>query len=140
MESSDRFFSDAEVSVTGHSWTSGAIATDYNERTWHADYDEGIRGRSRKRRSARAGSPASRPAAEAEDELEDPEGGYLFEAFGGPAPSRPPSAGPGKLSMAIYGEGTAKESGDMSAYQAPGWKDGDIRYFDTCRAKQFIDG
>jgi hypothetical protein len=40
----DRFFSDAEVSVTGHSWTSGGIATDHNERTWAADYDEGIRG------------------------------------------------------------------------------------------------
>src|SRR5204862_304804 len=40
----DRFFSDAEVSVTGHSWTSGAIATEHNERTWQADYDNGIRG------------------------------------------------------------------------------------------------
>lgn len=40
----DSFYSDAEVSVTGHSWTSGAIATDHNERTWHADYDQGIRG------------------------------------------------------------------------------------------------
>ncbi|MEY2459084.1 MAG: hypothetical protein QOG30_914, partial [Acidimicrobiaceae bacterium] len=40
----DRFFSDAEVSVTGHSWTSGGIATDHNERTWPADYDENVRG------------------------------------------------------------------------------------------------
>jgi len=25
-------------------WTSGADATDHNERTWEADYDQGIRG------------------------------------------------------------------------------------------------
>jgi hypothetical protein len=42
--------------------------------------------------------------------------------------------------MAIYGERTAVASGDMSAYKAPGWKDGDISYFDTCRAAQFING
>src|SRR5207237_5619331 len=79
----DRFFSDAEVSVTGHSWTSGAIATDHNERTWPADYDEGIRG-------THGGGDPLRPSigggpgeliARAEDELQDPKGGYLFEAF-----------------------------------------------------------
>jgi hypothetical protein len=42
--------------------------------------------------------------------------------------------------MAIYGEHTAIESGNMDAYKAPSWKDGDIAYFDTCRAAQLIDG
>jgi hypothetical protein len=42
--------------------------------------------------------------------------------------------------MGIYGEHTAAESGDMSAYKAPGWKDGDLQYFDTCRAAEFING
>jgi hypothetical protein len=28
----------------------------------------------------------------------------------------------------------------MDAYKAPGWKDGDIQYFDNCRADQFITG
>jgi DNA-binding beta-propeller fold protein YncE len=137
----DRFFSDAEVSVTGHSYTSGAIATDHNERTWPADYDEGIRG-------SRGGEDPLRPGmggaaggliGEAEDELDDPEGGYIFEAFR-EAGATPPSDHPGELSMAIYGEHTARESGDMSAYMAPGWKDGDLRYFDSCRAAQLIDG
>jgi DNA-binding beta-propeller fold protein YncE len=137
----DRFFSDAEVSVTGHSYTSGAIATDHNERTWPADYDEGVRGN-------RGGGDPLRPGiggaaggliSEAEDELDDPEGGYIFEAFRR-AGATPPSDAPGALSMAIYGESTARESGNMDAYKAPGWKDGDLRYFDTCRAAQLIDG
>jgi hypothetical protein len=42
--------------------------------------------------------------------------------------------------MAIYGERTARSSGNMDAYKAPNWKDGDIQYFDTCRADQFITG
>ena len=77
---------------------------------------------------------------EAEDELDDPEGGYVFEAFKRAGAVPPAQAGPGKLSMAIYGESTARESGDMDAYKAPSWKAGDIQYFDTCRAAQFITG
>lgn len=137
----DRFFSDAEVSVTGHSYTSGAIATDYNERTWQADYDEGIRGNHGNGDPLRegVGGEAGGLIGQASDELGDPEGGYIFEAFRD-AGATPPSDNPGELSMAIYGEGTARESGDMSAYQAPAWKAGDLRYFDSCRAAQFIDG
>jgi DNA-binding beta-propeller fold protein YncE len=147
---SDRFFSDAEVSVTGHSFTSGAIATDHNEKTWQADYDQGIRG-------AHGGGDPLRPSvgaendkaiAESEDELDDPEGGYIFEAFKR-AGAKPPLTKDADLTMAIYGESTARESGDMSAYQAKGknkdgstayWKQGDIQYFDTCRANMFITG
>src|SRR5438270_9452137 len=133
----DRFFSDAEVSVTGHSWTAGAIATDHNEKTWHADYDQGIRG-------THGGGDPLRPSVEkavndGDDELQDPEGGYIFEAFKR-AGAQPPSDNPSALTMGIYGERTARESGDMNAYKAPGWKDGDIQYFDTCRADQFITG
>jgi len=43
--------------------------------------------------------------------------------------------------MAIYGEHTARQSGhSLDAYVAKGWKDGDIEYYDTCRAKEFITG
>ncbi|MDQ1396007.1 MAG: hypothetical protein QOG64_1266, partial [Acidimicrobiaceae bacterium] len=138
---SDRFYSDAEVSVTGHSWTSGGVATDHNEKTWPADYDQGIRsshGGGDPLRPSVGGQPA-KAIADADDELQDPEGGYIFEAFKR-AGATVPSDSPGSLSMAIYGEHTARESGDMSAYQAPHWKDGDIQYFDTCRALQFVTG
>ena len=137
----DNFFSDAEVSVTGHSWTSGAIATDHNEKTWQADYDQGVRG------SHGNGDPLKGSVAGAngqaiqanEDELNDPEGGYLFEAFKR-AGATPPSDSPGKLSMAIYGESTARASKGMDVYKAPGWKDGDISYSDTCRVLTLRDG
>lgn len=136
---SDRFFSDAQVSVTGHSWTSGAIATDHNEKTFQADYDQGLRGSHGNGDPLRPGVGAG-AVGEAENELNDPEGGYLFEAFKDAGAVPPAEAGATKLSMAIYGESTARESGGMTAYKAPGWKDGDIQYFDTCRAHQFIEG
>ena len=141
---SDRFFSDAEVSVTGHSFTSGAIATDHNEKTWPADYDEGIRGNhgNGDRLRPSVGGEPGEAIGEAEEELDDPEGGYIFEAFKR-AGAKPPMTPGAKLTMAIYGESTARESGDMSAYQAKGnasWKAGDIQYFDTCRANMFITG
>jgi DNA-binding beta-propeller fold protein YncE len=137
----DNFFSDAEVSVTGHSWTSGAVATDHNERTWEADYDQGVRG------SHGNGDPLKgslsgaqgKQIQDAEDELYDPEGGFIFEAFKR-AGATPPSDHPGRLSMGIYGESTARESGNMDAYKAPGWKDGDISYSDTCRVLTLRDG
>ncbi|MDP9181842.1 MAG: alkaline phosphatase family protein [Actinomycetota bacterium] len=137
----DNFFSDAEVSVTGHSWTSGAIATDHNERTWPADYDEGIRGNHGNGDPLKGSLPGAQGDAisTGEDELDDPEGGYVFEAFKR-AGATPPSDRPGRLSMAIYGESTARESGNMNAYKAPGWKDGDLAYSDTCRVLSFRDG
>lgn len=137
----DNFFSDAEVSVTGHSWTSGAVATDHNEKTWQADYDEGIRG-SHGNGDPLKGSVGGAPGSaiqQGEDELNDPEGGYLFEAFKR-AGATPPSDHPGTLSMAIYGESTARTSKGMDAYKAPGWKDGDISYSDTCRVLTLRDG
>jgi len=138
----DNFFSDAEVSVTGHSWTSGAIATDHNERTWEADYDQGIRGTHGNGDPLRGSLSDSQGAQiqAGEDELYDPEGGFVFEAFRR-AGATPPSDHPGRLSMAIYGEGTARESGKtMDVYKAPGWKNGDIAYSDTCRVLTFRDG
>ncbi|MBA3654942.1 MAG: bifunctional YncE family protein/alkaline phosphatase family protein [Actinobacteria bacterium] len=139
---SDRFFSDAQVSVTGHSWTSGAIATDHNEKTWPADYNQGIRGNHGNGdplRPAISGGPGGQ-ISDAENELNDPEGGYIFEAFKRAGAVAPAQAGPGKLSMGIYGEHTARESGTtLDMYKAPSWG-GDIEYFDTCRADLFITG
>jgi DNA-binding beta-propeller fold protein YncE len=138
----DNFFSDAEVSVTGHSWTSGAITTDHNERTWEADYDEGARGNHGNGDPLKGSlSDANGAAIQAgEDELYDPEGGFIFEAFKR-AGATPPSDHPGRLSMAIYGESTSRTAGKtMDAYKAPGWKDGDIAYSDTCRVLTLRDG
>lgn len=139
---SDRFFSDAQVSVTGHSWTSGAIATDHNELTWPADYDEGLRGTHGNGDPLKPGveGKPGEEIGEAEDELDDPEGGYIFEAFKRAGAVDPAHAQPDKLSMAIYGESTARESGNMDNYKAADWKKGDIQYFDTCRAHMFISG
>jgi DNA-binding beta-propeller fold protein YncE len=137
----DNFFSDAEVSVTGHSWTSGAVATDYNEKTWEADYDQGLRG-SHGNGDPLKGSISGQQGKDiqaAEDRLKDPQGGYIFEAFKR-AGATPPTDNPGRLSMGIYGESTAQTSGNMDAYKAPGWKDGDISYSDTCRVLTFRDG
>ena len=137
----DNFFSDAEVSVTGHSWTSGAVATDHNEKTWQADYDQGVRGSHGNSDPVKGsvGGANGKAIQANEDELNDPEGGYLFEAFKR-AGATPPSDHPGKLSMAIYGESTARTSKGMDVYKAPGWKDGDISYSDTCRVLTLRDG
>jgi DNA-binding beta-propeller fold protein YncE len=140
----DSFYSDAEVSVTGHSWTSGAVATDHNEKTWPADYDQGIRGTHGNSDPLR-GSVGEKDAGgliqSTEDELNDPEGGYIFEAFRRAGAVPPSRARDGRLSMGIYGEHIARESGaTMLPYVAPHWKDGDIEYYDTCRAKEFITG
>jgi hypothetical protein len=129
------------VSVTGHSWTSGAVATDHNEKTFPADYDQGLRGSHGNNDPLKPGAagPSGKKIQEAEEELEDPEGGFIFEAFKR-AGAKAPSDATSKLTMAIYGEGTARESGDMNAYKAPNWSEGDIQYFDSCRAAQFING
>jgi phospholipase C len=34
----DNFYVDAEVSADGHSWSMGAYANDYNEKTWVTSY------------------------------------------------------------------------------------------------------
>ena len=109
--SSDRFFSDAEVSVTGHSFTSGGIATDHNELTWPADYDQGIRGN-------RTGGDPLRPSLvgpagglvqKAEADLQDPKGGYIFEAFKA-AGATPPSDTP---RQAQHGDLRRAHRGDL---------------------------
>ncbi|HMC53443.1 MAG TPA: alkaline phosphatase family protein, partial [Acidimicrobiales bacterium] len=149
----DNFFSDAEVSVTGHSYTSGAIATDHNEKTWPADYDNGVRGTHGNGDPLRPSTSQPAPSIQkAESVLNDPQGGYLFESFVRAGAVSPEKAGPGKLSMAIYGEHTlttAYNGIDMAPYKAKwtkqdrttvDWKAGDIQYFDTCRAGQFVSG
>jgi YVTN family beta-propeller protein len=149
----DNFFSDAEVSVNGHSYTSGAIATDHNEKTWPADYDNGVRGThggGDPLRPSTGSKVASSTIQQAEDVLNDPQAGYIFESFVRAGAVPPDKAGPGKLSMAIYGEHTLTVPyKDMAAYKAKwtkgdrttvDWKAGDIQYFDTCRAGLFVSG
>ena len=59
----DNFYADAEVSADGHNWTMGAIATDYVQKNWPANYSP--RGRAY---DFEAGSTAPAPT-----------GGYLFD-------------------------------------------------------------
>jgi YVTN family beta-propeller protein len=59
----DNFYADAEVSADGHNWTMGAIATDYVQKNWVANYSP--RGRSY---DFEGGSSAPAPT-----------GGYLFD-------------------------------------------------------------
>ena len=148
----DNFFSDAEVSVTGHSYTSGAAATDHNEKTWPAGYDQGLRG------SHGNGDPlrpsVAQPSGSAaidkvESTLNDPRGGYVFEKFlqaGAVDPATKAANPAAPLSMAIYGEHSTAAVGDSfhAKWTKPGgnvdWKAGDIQYFDSCRALLFVSG
>jgi len=59
----DNFYADAEVSADGHNWTMGAIATDYTQKNWPANYS----GRNRDY-DFEGGSSAPAPT-----------GGYLFD-------------------------------------------------------------
>jgi len=59
----DNFYADAEVSADGHNWTMGAIATDYTQKNWPANYS----GRNRDY-DFEGGSTAPAPT-----------GGYLFD-------------------------------------------------------------
>ena len=145
----DNFYSDAEVSVTGHSYASGALATDHNEKTWPADYDQGIRGTHGNGDPLRpsVGNPQqSNAIGNVENALYDPQGGFVFERFlakGAVDPAtkeRDPSHN--HLSMAIYGEHSTDRVGPE--FHARGgttdWKAGDIQYFDSCRAQLFVTG
>ncbi len=59
----DNFYADAEVSADGHNWTMGAIATDYVQKNWPANYSPRNR-----QYDFEAGSSAPAPT-----------GGYLFD-------------------------------------------------------------
>jgi hypothetical protein len=81
----DNFYADAEVSADGHNWSMGAIATDYVQRNWPANYS----GRNRPY-DFEAGSEAVLPPA-----------GYLWDL-----------AQRAGLSYRVYGEfGNARTSG-----------------------------
>ena len=145
---SDNFYSDAEVSVTGHSYASGALATDHNEKTWPADYDQGIRGTHGNGDPLRPSVGTSQQSAainNVENALYDPQGGFLFERFvdaGAVDPATKEKDPSAPLSMAIYGEHSTDRVGP--AFHAKGgttdWKAGDIQYFDSCRAQLFVTG
>ena len=56
-------------------------ATEHNERTWQADYDQGIRGSHGNGDPLRGSIAGSQGQAiqDGENELYDPEGGFIFE-------------------------------------------------------------
>jgi YVTN family beta-propeller protein len=112
----DNFYADAEVSADGHNWSMGAIATDYIQRNWPANYS----GRNRPY-DFEAGSEAVLPPA-----------GYLWDLT--------QRAG---LSYRVYGEfGNTGDSGKaeptafatgLKGHLAPGFPAFDLNITDQRR-------
>lgn len=112
----DNFYADAEVSADGHNWSMGAIATDYVQRNWPANYS----GRNRPY-DFEAGSEAALPPM-----------GYLWD-----------SALRAGLSLRVYGEfGNTTESGTtepatfatgLRGHLAPGFPSYDLKVTDQAR-------
>lgn len=88
----DNCYADAEVSADGHNWTTGAVATDYVQKTWPANYSERNRAF-----DFTGGSGAPAPAA-----------GYLWE-----------HAARAGISYRVYGEFSTYGSKPPSVTPAP---------------------
>ena len=70
----DNFYDSGEVSGNGHNWSTAAITTDYNERTWQINY------RSRERTYDFQGSVADEfPLDENEPDVNEPSTGYIWD-------------------------------------------------------------
>ena len=70
----DNFYDSGEVSGDGHEWSTAAIATDYNEKTWQISY------RGKERTYDYQGEVADENALDlAEPDVDDPTTGYLWD-------------------------------------------------------------
>ncbi|HPI73591.1 MAG TPA: alkaline phosphatase family protein, partial [bacterium] len=115
----DNFFVDAEVSADGHEWSTGAIATDFVEKTWPTSY---------------SGRGLPYPS-EGSFSIAFPTNGYIWEAVA--------AAG---LTYRSYGE-FIEISGDsliarhpaLVEHFAPHFRSWDLDYPDTLRAAAFIE-
>lgn len=68
----DRFFVNAEVSATGHNWSTGAYVTDYLEKTVPSNYSS--RGRSYDYEGSNRGVPV-----DGDDDVASPATGYIWD-------------------------------------------------------------
>ncbi|NLP09063.1 beta-propeller fold lactonase family protein [bacterium] len=114
----DNFFVDAEVSADGHEWSTGAIATDFVEKTWPTSY---------------SGRGLPYPA-EGSFSIAFPTNGYIWEAVA--------AAG---LTYRSYGEFVDISGDSLTArhpalvgHFAPHFRSWDLDYPDTLRAAAFI--
>ena len=114
----DNFYVDAEVSADGHEWSTGAIATDFVEKTWPTNY---------------SGRGLPYPS-EGLHEIAFPTSGYIWEA-----------AARKGLSYRSYGEFIGL-SGDSTFARHPAlvghfdphFRPWDLDYPDTLRAEEFV--
>ena len=114
----DNFYVDAEVSADGHEWTTGAIATDFVEKTWPTSY---------------SGRGLPYPS-EASFKIAYPTNGYIWEAV----------ARAGK-SYRSYGEFislddsvTAAKHSALVGHFDPRYHPWDLAFPDTLRSAEFI--
>ncbi len=114
----DNFYVDAEVSADGHEWSTGAIATDFVEKTWPTSY-------SRRGLAYPWGGGFS---------IAMPNSGYLWDA-----------AARKGLTYRTYGE-FLEQKGDslvtklpnLQGHFSPTYRAWDLSYPDTLRAEAFI--
>jgi len=114
----DNFYVDAEVSADGHEWSTGAIATDFVEKTWPTSY---------------SGRGLPYPS-EGSFAIAFPTNGYIWEAVAAKG-----------LTYRSYGEFIDIEKGTMTARHPalvdhfdPDFRSWDLDYPDTLRAMEFI--
>lgn len=114
----DNFYADAEVSADGHEWSTGAIATDFVEKSWPTSY---------------SGRGLPYPS-EGAFRIAFPTAGYIWD-----------SAARKGLSYRSYGEFVSVENGRNVAkhpalenHYDPEFRAWDLDYSDTLRAAEFI--
>ncbi len=114
----DNFYSDAEVSADGHNWATAAMANDYVQKNWPANYSDRGRGY-----DFEGGQPATYPR-----------GGFLWDA-----------AARAGVSYRVYGEFTEFRAypnrGTMASLEdhiAPGYHGYDLTVKDQTRIDEWL--
>ena len=114
----DNFYADAEVSADGHNWATAAMANDYVQKNWPANYSDRGRGY-----DFEGGQPATYPR-----------GGFLWDA-----------AARAGVSYRVYGEFTEFRSypsreamPSLKGHVAPGYHGYDLKVQDQARIDEWL--
>ncbi|RMD93974.1 MAG: hypothetical protein D6814_15005, partial [Calditrichaeota bacterium] len=114
----DNFYVDAEVSADGHEWSTGAIATDFVEKTWPSNYSE-------------RGLPYP---SEGTHQIAFPTSGYIWEA----AARKGVSYRSYGEFVYYHGDSTFATHPALRGHFDPNFRPWDLDYPDTLRAAEFI--
>ena len=114
----DNFYVDAEVSADGHEWSTGAIATDFVEKTWPTNY---------------SGRGLPYPA-EGLHEIAFPTSGYIWEA----AARKGISYRSYGEFIGLQGDSTFARHPALVGHFDPHFRPWDLSYPDTLRAEEFL--